>query len=93
MSIFPSHIYTYSAKSQCENEREKAITYNYRTAEQTIPGPLFVPDCKTNGNYYKVQWRMSDGVSWCVDEFTGKEISGTRTNGHGDQLPVCPGMI
>ena len=81
-----------SAKSQCENEREKAITYNYRNTEK-ITGPLFVPDCQPNGNYYKVQWRMVDGVSWCVDEFTGNEIEGTRTTGHGDHLPVCPGIM
>ena len=79
-------------KSRCEYEREKAITYNYRNTEQ-IKGPLFVPDCQPNGNYYKVQWRMADGVAWCVDEFTGKEIEGTRTTGHGDHLPVCPGII
>ncbi|XP_066915387.1 uncharacterized protein [Clytia hemisphaerica] len=76
-------------KSQCELEREKAITYNYRNAE-VPPGPIFVPDCQVNGNYNKVQWQMSDGVAWCVDEYTGKEVEGTRTRGHADQLPVCP---
>ena len=78
-------------KSQCELEREKAISYNYRNAE-VPPGPIFVPDCQVNGNYNKVQWQMSDGVAWCVDEYTGKEVEGTRTKGHADQLPVCPGM-
>ncbi|XP_066915386.1 uncharacterized protein [Clytia hemisphaerica] len=79
-------------KSQCELEREKAITYNYRNAE-VPPGPIFVPDCQVNGNYNKVQWQMSDGVAWCVDEYTGKEVEGTRTRGHADQLPVCPGLV
>jgi len=77
-------------KSKCEYEREKAIAYNYRNAEGPY-GAVFVPECTPYGNYKKLQWLINDGTAWCVDEFTGDEIQGTRTQAHAEQLPSCPG--
>ena len=67
----------------CASEREMALELARRHPE----GHVFIPRCKTTGQYAPAQCHTSTGYCWCVDDVTGRPIPGTSTT-HG-VIPDC----
>lgn len=66
----------------CRTERESAL-------EQEKDNPkagIFVPNCTPEGKWNRAQCHDATGYCWCVEENSGRPISGTSTHGVG---PKC----
>lgn len=73
------------AISQCQKDQ--------KNAQNTGAADIFVPECEPSGLYKEVQcynYPASGKIDcWCVNQNTGKEISGTRVSG---AQPNCKGI-
>lgn len=76
-----------TAKTDCQ---WKVEAENKRGNGKSLLG-AYVPQCKEDGSYEKKQCHGSTGYCWCVDEQTGKEITGTK-KGPGQGEVECPSV-
>ncbi|KAJ7389104.1 hypothetical protein OS493_033426 [Desmophyllum pertusum] len=58
-------------KTRCQRMRER------RTKKKKLRPTVFVPRCKTNGQFRGTQCQKRTATCWCVDR-EGKPVSGTR---------------
>lgn len=72
MSPFLGHVHSIISKCFKKRDRRKRL-------KKTNPS-TFVPRCKINGKFKRVQCHnyKSNKKCWCVDTTSGKEIPGTR---------------
>jgi hypothetical protein len=75
-------------RTDCQEEKYQAHTYNYRNFSQAHYEEVFVPMCEANGLYSAVQ--NNDTHAWCVDMLTGDTIESTIKNVK-EGIPDCPG--
>lgn len=71
-----------SEPNDCETDRQSAL-------EQEIDNPkagIFIPKCTPEGKWARAQCHEATSYCWCVEEDSGRPISGTST--HGVQ-PTC----
>jgi hypothetical protein len=69
----------------------KCTICNIKRAEALRPAGYagnYAPQCDEEGLFSPTQYWASTGQRWCVDRYTGTEISGTRM-GPGAQGPEC----
>lgn len=68
-------------ESDCETDRLSAL-------EQERDNPdagIFIPNCTREGKWTSAQCHKSTGYCWCVEENSGRPISGTSTHGVSPQ--------
>ncbi|CAG4931172.1 unnamed protein product [Parnassius apollo] len=63
----------------------RALALHTAAERGSPPSWSWVPECKDDGSYEKIQCRGSEKVCWCVDE-AGNEIPGTRST---NSTPSC----
>ena len=66
--------------TKCEKERKKA---NEAFRQGNYTAKIYIPRCKPNGMFSKVQCGGIAVECWCTTE-EGEEIKGTRRNGGTD---------
>uniref|UniRef100_T1GCB8 Thyroglobulin type-1 domain-containing protein n=1 Tax=Megaselia scalaris TaxID=36166 RepID=T1GCB8_MEGSC len=67
--------------SGCIADRKTASEEQHRANPM-----LYVPECTSDGRYEKIQCYPRTGYCWCVDEDTGKVLTGTSVK---DKRPEC----
>ncbi|KAL5286000.1 SMOC1 family protein [Megaselia abdita] len=72
---------TETESSDCIADRKTAYEEQHR-ANSTF----YVPECTLDGRYEKIQCYPKTGYCWCVDEDTGKVITGSSLK---DEIPEC----
>ncbi|XP_065054572.1 uncharacterized protein LOC135683288 isoform X1 [Rhopilema esculentum] len=73
--------------TRCEKHRDNVL----RSSEQPLVGQ-YVPQCKSDGLYEKIQCHGSTGYCWCVDK-AGKEYDMTRIRGKPDCTVIVPTCV
>ncbi|KAK3921211.1 SPARC-related modular calcium-binding protein 1 [Frankliniella fusca] len=70
--------------TDCLTDRQ-AVLEEQRAAKAA----LYIPECTEDGRYNKLQCYNSTGYCWCVNEDTGKPITGTSVK---DRRPACDAL-
>ena len=78
----------HTERTDCQEERFEAHSYNYRNFSTSHYEEIFEPMCEPNGLYSAVQ--NNNSHAWCVDMITGDTIQSTVSNVK-DGIPECPG--
>ncbi|KAL4237371.1 SPARC-related modular calcium-binding protein 1 [Mactra antiquata] len=71
-----------SSSSSSKNEPNDCLTERASAIEQEMDNPrggTFIPNCTPEGTWNKAQCHKTAGYCWCVEEDSGRPISGTST--------------
>ncbi|CAH2045911.1 unnamed protein product, partial [Iphiclides podalirius] len=66
-------------------QQRRALALHTAAESGSPPSWTWIPECKEDGTYERIQCRGSEKICWCVDD-VGNEIAGTRSK---NATPTC----